>query len=86
VTGSFQQPPQKERNRDVCPGNWSGLSDHWPSPGVNPTIYPSSLPRALGKLTGNILPKDIKFFSFQIETRLIDEMFVSVMGEYVFLK
>jgi hypothetical protein len=34
------------------------------TPGVNPTIYydPSSLPRALGKLPGNILPKDIKFF------------------------
>ncbi len=35
-----------------------------PSPGVNPTIYPSSLPRASGKLSGNILPKDIKFFFF----------------------
>jgi hypothetical protein len=37
-----------------------------PSPGANPTIYSSSLPRALGKLTGNILPKDIKFFLFRI--------------------
>ena len=35
-----------------------------PSPGANPPIYPSSLPRALGKLSGNILPKDIKFFFF----------------------
>jgi hypothetical protein len=30
-----------------------------PSPGANPLIYPSSLPRVLGKLSGNILPKDI---------------------------
>jgi hypothetical protein len=35
-----------------------------PSPGDNPTIYSSSLPRVLGKLTGNILPKDNNFFSF----------------------
>jgi hypothetical protein len=31
-----------------------------PSPGTNPSIYSSSLPRVLGKLSGNILPKDIK--------------------------
>ncbi len=35
-----------------------------PSLGTNPPIYPSSLPRALGKLSGNILPKDINFFPF----------------------
>ena len=35
-----------------------------PSPGVNPTIYPSSLPLARGNLSGGVSPKDIKFFSF----------------------
>jgi len=27
------QPPQKERNRDVCPSNGPGLSVHWPQSG-----------------------------------------------------
>ena len=33
ATGSFQQPPQKERNRDVCPRNGPGLSVYWPQSG-----------------------------------------------------
>jgi hypothetical protein len=37
-----------------------------PSPGANPTIHSSSLPRALGKLTGNVLPEDINFFLFPL--------------------
>jgi hypothetical protein len=32
-TGSFQQSPRKERNRDVCPSNRPGLSVHWPQSG-----------------------------------------------------
>jgi hypothetical protein len=35
-----------------------------PSPGANPTIYPSSLPLALGKMPGDIFPKAMDFFSF----------------------
>ena len=54
ATGSFQQPSQKERNRDVCPRNGPGLPSTGPSPGPNPPNYPSSLPRALAKLPGNI--------------------------------
>ena len=53
-TGLFQQPSQKERNRDVCPRNGPGLPSTGPSPGPNPPTYPSSLPRALAKLPGNI--------------------------------
>ena len=49
----FQHPPQKERNRDVCPRNGPGLSLTGPSPGANPPTYPSSLPRASGKLPGH---------------------------------
>ena len=33
ATGLFQQPPQKERNRDACPRNGPGLSAHWPQSG-----------------------------------------------------
>ena len=33
ATGSFQHPPQKERNRDVCPRNGPGLSVYWPQSG-----------------------------------------------------
>ena len=33
ATGSFQQTPQKERNRDVCPRNGPGLSVYWPQSG-----------------------------------------------------
>ena len=50
----FQQPSQKERNRDVCPRNGPGLPFTGPSPGPNPPTYPSSLPRALAKLPENI--------------------------------
>jgi hypothetical protein len=34
-----------------------------PSPGANPTIYPSSLPRASGNLFSDISPKSHGFFS-----------------------
>ncbi len=54
ATGLFQQPSQKERNRDVCPRHGPGLPFTGPSPGPNPTTYPSSLPRALAKLSRNI--------------------------------
>ena len=53
-TGSFRQPSQKERNRDVCPRNGPGLPFTGPSPGPNPPTYPSSLPRAVAKLPENI--------------------------------
>ena len=38
-----QHSPNK-LNRDVCPHNGLGLPLTYPSPGANPTIYPSSLP------------------------------------------
>jgi hypothetical protein len=62
VTGSLQQPPQKERNRDVCPRNGPGLPLTGPSPGADPPTYPPSLPRTLGKLTGNIPSRGHDFF------------------------
>ena len=68
ATGSFQQPPQKERNRDVCPRNGPGLPLTGPSPGANPPIYPSSLPLACGNLLSNIFPKSHGFFFFCIST------------------
>ena len=63
ATGSLQQPPQKEHNRDACPRNGPGLPPTGPSPGANPPTYPSSLPRALGKLPGNIPSRGHEFFS-----------------------
>ena len=58
----FQQPSQKERNRDVCPRNGPGLPPTGPSPGPNPPTYPSSLPRALAKLPRNIPSRGHGFF------------------------
>jgi hypothetical protein len=60
----FQHPPQKERNRDVCPRNGPGLPPTGPSPGANPPIYPSSLPLASGNPLSDILSKSHEFFFF----------------------
>jgi hypothetical protein len=37
-------------------------------------------------IVGTMKDEKLKLRNLRIETRLIDEMFASVMGEYVFLK
>ena len=41
-----------------------------PSPGVNPPVYPSSLPLTTGKMIPDIFPRVMDFFSFHVFSSL----------------
>ncbi len=51
-----EQHSPNNHNHDVCPHNGSGLSLTDPSPGVKPSMYPSSLPLTLGKMPECVFP------------------------------